>query len=39
MLAEKEIANMLPENLLNKFKVTKEYKELVGGTLLDERAK
>ncbi|CAN0386259.1 unnamed protein product [Ectocarpus sp. 12 AP-2014] len=28
--AEKEIANMLAENLLNTFKATAEYKELVG---------
>lgn len=28
--AEKDIANMLADNLLNTFKATNEYKELVG---------
>lgn len=34
--AAREIAKMLAENLLDKFKATKVYKELVGDTFLEE---
>lgn len=36
LMAEREIAKMLAENLLNKFKFTKEYKEVVGDTFFED---
>lgn len=37
LLAEKEVASMLADNLLYRFKVTEEYKDVVGDLLFDAK--